>query len=349
MATRKAHEVDGWIARPDPRIRTILIYGPDRGLVAERAKQFARGTGLAADDPFSVVRLEGSEIDADPARLADEARTVSMFGGERLIWLRNAGGAKGFLTVLGDLLADPPRDARLLLEAGDLKRAAANLRGLCEKADSAMALPSYADKTRDLERLIEEVLGGAGLALRAEARALLTASLGGDRLASRSELEKLALYADGQGEVTADDVLASIGDVAALSADALADTALTGDLRGLDRELGRLIKAGTDLNAILGTLLRSIAQLQDIRLTMESQRLTAANAVQQARPPVFFTRRDAVTQALALWSADRIAAADDRVQQTVLAVRKNGSLGVETLRHTLLAIAIEARRQQRAA
>ncbi len=349
MAMRKAHEVDSWIARPDPRIRTVLIYGPDRGLVSERAKAFARQTGLDPNDPFAVIRLEGPEVEADPARLADEARTVSMFGGERLIWLRNAGASKAFLTVVSDLLTAPPADARILIEAGDLKRAAGNLRGLCEKAESAIALPCYADKARDLEKLIQDVLGGAGLTLQAEARSVLTNALGGDRLASRGELEKLALYAEGQAEITVDDVIASIGDVAALSADTLVDAALTGNLTTLDRELGRLVQAGTDANAILATLIRAIGQLHELRLAMEKRNLSASAAVQQARPPVFFTRKQAVTDALSAWSSDRIAAAEDRIHETVLTIRKTGRLEIQTLRHTLLALAIEARRRHRAA
>ncbi|TIR44717.1 MAG: DNA polymerase III subunit delta, partial [Mesorhizobium sp.] len=75
MAQKKGYEVDSWLARPDPRISIVLLYGPDRGLVAERAKAFAGKTGLPLDDPFSVVRLDGSEVDRDEGRLLDEART----------------------------------------------------------------------------------------------------------------------------------------------------------------------------------------------------------------------------------------------------------------------------------
>ena len=48
MAEKKAHEVDAWLARPDPKIAIVLIYGPDRGLVAERARLFAAKSGVAA-------------------------------------------------------------------------------------------------------------------------------------------------------------------------------------------------------------------------------------------------------------------------------------------------------------
>ena len=66
MSQKKAHEVDGWLARPDPSARVVLIYGPDRGLVSERAKRFAASTGLPLDDPFGVVKLSASTVEADP-------------------------------------------------------------------------------------------------------------------------------------------------------------------------------------------------------------------------------------------------------------------------------------------
>ena len=94
MAQKKAHEVDGWLARPDAAIKIVLLYGPDRGLVSERAKLFAGKTGLPPDDPFSVVRLDASEVEQQPGRLIDEARTVPMFSDRRLVWVRNAGTGK---------------------------------------------------------------------------------------------------------------------------------------------------------------------------------------------------------------------------------------------------------------
>ena len=83
MTEKKAHEVDGWLGRPDPRMAVVLIYGPDRGLVAERARLFVSKSGIASDDPFSLVRIDASEIERDPGRLIDEAGTVSMFAHRR--------------------------------------------------------------------------------------------------------------------------------------------------------------------------------------------------------------------------------------------------------------------------
>ncbi len=52
MAQKKAHEVDAWLKRPDPRAQIVLIYGPDRGLVSERARAFAVATGLCPGRPL---------------------------------------------------------------------------------------------------------------------------------------------------------------------------------------------------------------------------------------------------------------------------------------------------------
>ena len=79
MAQKKAHEVDGWLVKPHAEARIILVYGPDRGLVSERAKRFAASTGLPLDDAFTVVRMDASGLADDPGRLVDEMRTVPMF------------------------------------------------------------------------------------------------------------------------------------------------------------------------------------------------------------------------------------------------------------------------------
>jgi DNA polymerase-3 subunit delta len=345
MAQKKAFEVDKWLARPDPVFRLVLIYGPDRGLVSERARSFAAKTALPLDDPFSVVRLDATELDQQPGRLEDEARTVPMFADKRLIWVSNAGAQKNLATDVKRLADAPSADAIILIEAGELKKNAA-LRMAVEGAAAAMALPCYADDARSVDLLIDEELSKAGLTIGLEARQALKASLGGDRLASRGEIAKLLLYCLGKERIEVDDVLVMTGDVSASSNDDAIDSMLLGHAAGLDQALSRHVAAGGHPFQLLAGAIRQFQSMQAMRNVMERKGQSAAAAVASARPPVFFARKKAVEGALERFDSDAIAKALDRLRDAVLQTRRRPDLAKPVVERTLLALAFEGRRSR---
>ena len=343
MAQKKAFEVDSWLAKPDPRFFLVLIYGPDRGLVSERARIFAQKTGLPLDDPFSVVRLEAGEAERDSGRLADEARTVPMFSDRRLLWLRNAGVQKGLADDVKALLAEPPRDAVVLIEAGDLKKGAP-LRSAVEAAGAAMALPCYADDGRDLDALIDRELSRAGMTMTLEARQALRRNLGGDRLASVGEIGKLALYALGRAEITLDDVRALSGDVSGQSFDDAVDAMLEGRVADFDSAFTRQCQAGGQPFLALAGAMRQMQGLHAMRGELDAGGRGAAAVVAAQKPPVFFARRKLVEKALERWSGRALERALERLQAAVLQTRRRPDLSQPIARQALLGIAVESAR-----
>lgn len=346
MAQKKAHEVDSWLARPDAGTRIVLIYGPDRGLVSERAKRFAASTGLPLEDPFSVVKLSGATLEAEPGRLLDEAQTVPMFATRRLIWVLDAGADKAMAEAVKALVAQPSPDAVVLIEAGDLKKGSP-LRTAAEAGSGAMALPCYADDARGIDRLIDEELARAGLTIALDARQLLKSSLGGDRLASRGELEKLVLYCAGKGKVDADDVRLATGDASSMSVDSAIDAVLAGKIADFDGAFAQLMSAGTAPFLPLAAALRQFQALQVMRDMMDRERKPASAAVAAARPPVFFSRRAIVEKALSGWTPEGCARALDRIGAAILETRRRPDLARAIARQALLATAIESSRTQR--
>lgn len=346
MAQKKAHEVDGWLKRPDPNIRIVLIYGPDRGLVSERARLFVKQTNLDADDPFSSIRLEAGEIEAEPGRLSDEANTVPMFSAQRLIWIKGAGTQKQLADEVKLLAANPPRDAIIVIEAGDLKKSAA-LRTSIETAPLAMALPCYADDGRSVDGVIDEILTREKLTIGMDARLLLKNNLGGDRLATRSEIEKLALYCHGQSEVSPEDVAMMTGDVSGVGADDVVDAVLSGNMNAFDTGFLRFTSTGSPVFMIVSSAMRQFHSLQLMRADMDTHGKAAAAVVASARPPVFFARKKLMETALQRWNANAIARALDRLQATVLLTRQRQDLSVATARQALMALTAEAARAGR--
>src|SRR5215468_9558138 len=79
MVALKSHQVDAFVAKPAQPV--VLVFGPDSGLVRERAEALIRASVDDVNDPFSLARLDGNDLAAEPTRLVEEANTVPLFGG----------------------------------------------------------------------------------------------------------------------------------------------------------------------------------------------------------------------------------------------------------------------------
>jgi len=333
----KPRDADRFLAKPSPDVRVVLLFGSDSGLVSERAAAFARTVIGDGDAALNQVRLDSADIAADPGRLADEANALAMFGGDRAIIVTVEGNRPIHKSVQA-LLDAPPRDAWVVLSAGELRRGA-GLRALCEKHPGAAAIACYADDEQALGRLIDEELATAGLTIAADARELLTSLLGGDRRISRSEIGKLRLYVGDRTAVTLDDVRAVIGDAAAFAIDQAVDAMALGEVDELDRTYRRLIASGTPGVVIAGAALRHFNYLHRARAARDAGQ-SLDTVVERARPPIFYTRQAGVKRQLRLWSRRRIETCLEILDEAVLDSRLNGPIADPVIARALTRIAI---------
>src|SRR6185437_14009910 len=100
---------DAFVAKPDPALCAILIYGPDAGLVRERLNALTKSVAGAVDDPFRVVEFSADALRDDPARLSDEAAALSFTGGRRVVRVRDASDTVA--EVFSDFVDDPKGEA----------------------------------------------------------------------------------------------------------------------------------------------------------------------------------------------------------------------------------------------
>ncbi len=253
-----ANRLGEFLHRPPPAICAALFYGPDSGLVRERADRLTAAICADLRDPFRIAELTPAILAADPARLADEMAAMSLVGGRRVVRIRDA--TDGTTALLGEALASQRGDTLIIVEAGDLA-GRSSLRKLCETKASAAAIACYADSPQDLAKVIREILDARRIAISADAQAYLVAHLGGDRLVTRQELEKLALYIGDGGRVEFADAVACVGDTAALSVEELAYAAADGDPAKLDNTLLRCLQEGQAPVSILRATMRHFQRL----------------------------------------------------------------------------------------
>ena len=341
MTALKTAEIDRFIARPDPAQPIVLVYGPDAGLVRERVDALVKASVDDVSDPFAFVRIEGEELSANPLRLVEEANTIPLFGGRRAVLVK--AGSRNISSALEPVLASPSNDCRVIIEAGDLKRNAP-LRALCEKDKLAAAIACYPDRAGDLARLIDDEMREAKLTLAADARAALLELLGGDRLASRSEIRKLALYAKGKDRIELADIVAVVSDASQLGLDNVVDAAFAGDTGEVEREFNKARADGASPAAIVSASLRQVAQLHKMRLAIDRGD-NAKTAMMRSGPPVHFSREEKVGAALRLWTPARLLRAMQQLADATLDTRRQPALAETIAQRVLLSIAVSARRR----
>jgi DNA polymerase-3 subunit delta len=335
--------VAAFLQRPDPEIRAVMLYGPDEGLVRERAEAVARSICPDLKDPFRVADLMGAALAADPARLADEAAQLSLTGGRRVVRVRGAGDALAKLFT--GFLESAPGEALVVVEAGELSSRSA-LRRAFEAARPAVAIGCYPDTPRELAAVIRETLAANRVTASRDAGQFLVERLGGDRRLTRSELEKLALYAGEGGRVELEDARLSVSDTAAIELDDAVMAAAGGDPARVERVLGRVLQQGESPVSMIRALLRHLHRLHVLTV-----RLAGGSAIDEvlrtARPPIFFKQEDSFRRQLGLWTEARLRPQLDRIANAELNMKTTG-LPAETIcREAMLAVAQAARERPR--
>jgi DNA polymerase-3 subunit delta len=325
-------------ARHPPRgLVAALVFGPDSGLIRERAETLLKTVVDDLADPFRVVDLDEQTLSGDPARLFDEAASISMLGGRRAVRVR--GASNGLAKLFESFLATPAGDALVVVEGGDLAKGAA-LRRVFEEADNAAAIPCYLDSQGGLSDVVRDALKAEGLSIAPDALDDAVSRLGSDRGVTRRELEKLVLYARGNKQVTLDDVRAIMGDEAEVRIEEACDAAGTGDLARLDLALERLWTA--DISAV-AVLRQAMSHFQRLLLVGSARGESLDEAMKKLRPPLHFSRTASFKAQAQKWTEARLFEALDLLLETEALCKTTGVPPEAACAHALFNVAAMAR------
>lgn len=334
MVAVKAHQAEKFLTAENPKICAVLLFGTDGGLVNERAGRLIAKWALAEAESPEIIRLDDAELSEAPDRLMVELQTEAMFGGQRIV--RLVAGQRTPTGDLAGLLASGPPANPLVVEAGNLKPSA-KLRQLFEKSDIAAAVACYADTESSLTAMVDDVLRANDLSITQEARHLLLRNLGGDRALSRMEVDKLALYALGAGEVTAEDVSDVVGDASDFTLERIVNAAAEGRLGAGLADIDRMVHAGQSPQALLAALNRHFQMLHRLVKSSESGAILS-DVMRQVRPPPHPRLREALTRQLRLWSSPKIERGISLIHQATDQTRRQPGLEAARIERLVLVL-----------
>lgn len=330
-------------ARPDPKVRAVLVYGPDEGLVRERVERLMKSVLEDLKDPFRVSDLSASAVKADPALLLDEAAALSLTGGRRVVRLRDADDShqKAFQT----LLTDVPGDTLVIAQAGDLSKNS-SLRKLFEASQTGAAIACYLDDGKSLEMVIRDSLGKYQISIAPDALEAMGSQLGSDRQLTRAEIEKLVTYMGGPdaagATVTLDDVQASVGDLPAMTMDDMALALADGNDREAQAVLDRFTAEGQSMIPVLRSVSRHFMRLHLVSGAID-QGKPAEAAVGLLRPPLFFKTKSRFMAQIRRWPVGRVVQVLDLLLEAEIDCKSTGAREYEIVSRVFLQIAHAAR------
>jgi len=321
-------------------IRLFLFYGPDES----GSRALLAGLGKAAGPDSERVEFSGADLKADPARLSDEAASISLFGGARYIVVEAAGDEA--IAAVEALLEAPAAGNPVAFVAGALKPSSRLLK-LALAAPGALAFASYVPEGREADQLVLDMARGQGLIMRPDVARRIADAAGGNRAIIASELEKLALYADAapespqQIDEDAIDAIGAAREEGDLSR--LVDSVGGGRPDMVQAELARLASEGVTGIPLIRAMLRRMLLLARLRAQVDKGNSAGSVMASQGKS-IFWKEKDGVGAQLSRWRSELLAKSITRLIEAELQAKASGTAGNVAVDEELFAICRQAAR-----
>jgi DNA polymerase-3 subunit delta len=314
-------------ARAAQAARVFFFCGPDEAGAHDAAHHIA----ALLPHPGERIELSGAELKRDPVKLGDEARSTSLFGGTRHIWIRAQGDDAH--DAVENLLADAVEGCPVLIVAGNATDKSRTAKLLANRAD-ALVVMFYPPDLRSIAGSVRDMADAAGLRLSGDLAERIARAAALDTRLAQSEVTKLALYLDAtpQAPRTAD--IEALDAIGARAEDdgfmALVNVVLGGETGKLAGELHRMRELGLNPVGLLLAFERRAAQLAQLA-AKAGPRGNFAQLVESeaaARRVFWKDKRDLITQ-LNRWKGRKLARLVERLfelHRALLANSQNAEL-----------------------
>lgn len=242
----------------------VVTYGAERFLRRQAIQAVTRLVLGEAEDEAGLTKIDGRNTDA--ATVLDELRTISMWGGRRLVLVEEA---KDFISenraTLEKYVEKPAKKSVLLLDVESWPK---NTRLYKAVAQAGLDIDCNPLSAGDAVRwLIEEAKGTHGKHLLRDAAQLMVELVGPQMGFLTQELAKLASYVGDGAKIDADDVGKLVGGWKLETTWAMLDALQGGNLPLALSHLDRLLTAGEAPLMLLGGIsfsYRKLAQATEL-------------------------------------------------------------------------------------
>ncbi|EGD57225.1 DNA polymerase III, delta subunit [Novosphingobium nitrogenifigens DSM 19370] len=305
----------GMMDRALRQARVFYFCGADEAGASDAAARVIERLG-----PAEKVEMTGAELRRDPVRLADEARSTSLFGDHRIIIITMSGDEA--YEAISTLIADPVPGWPVLAIAGGATDKSRIAKLLADR-DDALVTVFHPPDLRAVAEMVRTLGDTAGLRLNSGLAEQIALATGLDTRMARSEIEKLVLYLDAAPESPRAPTPADLAAIGAATEDdsiaPLINAALGGQTKQVGHELARVTAQDVNGVALLLAFERRVVTLFQLagRLGTRTDISAFLEGEIQARR-VFFRDKADLAQQLGRWRGARL----ERLAQRLIALHR---------------------------
>ena len=301
----KGHEFAGRARSVAEQCRIFFFCGNDEA----GASAAARDLMSLLPEPGERIELSGGDLRGDPALLGDEARSTSLFGDKRHIYVRVAGDEAhdALSTLIATAEAGAGEACPVIVVASSATDKSRTAKLLDKRKDALVAM-FYPPDLRAVTQAVRMMADGAGVRLGGDLAERIARAANLDVRLAQSEVDKLALYLDASPQAPRGADAADLEAIGAPCEDdgfmPLVNAVLGGQANRLSGELARMRQVGLNPVGVLLAVERRAAQLARIAAAIgPRRRVSDLDKGEQARLGIFFKEVRDIDDQLRRWQA----------------------------------------------
>ena len=285
--------------------KILLFYGENIGLKDEFKYNLKRKFSS-----FEKILFEESEIIKNEKLLYDQINNISMFGGNKIIFINEV--SEKLVNKIDNIIEKTPDHIRLVLFTQNLDKKS-KIRSIFEKSKKTGIIPCYQDNHRTLTEYIKVKLKDY-TGLSQDIINLLISNSGLDRKVLFNELEKMRSLFQNK-KIDREKLHGLINDENNLNFDDLRDSCLEGDAEKLNKNLGSISLNNENIYYYLNSLNQRVQKLSMLIKQNEKDK-NVDYALDNLRPKVFWKDKPVILRQIKKWDYPKLQKVRDIIIDT---------------------------------
>ncbi|MEG8099091.1 DNA polymerase III subunit delta [Candidatus Liberibacter brunswickensis] len=315
----------------------FIFYGSDKGLIFELINKFKERIRITYNNSFDIIVLNSIEIQKDPVILWNAINSIGLFNEKKIILIENLSNEKNVIKCLEEIITENNNNSTIIIKSYEMKKGNI-LKKIAEKFKNVLAISCYPDTKIDLMNLIKENLLLNKKSISIEAKNILLENLGGDRISSRNEIQKLSSYCLEDSLITEEHVKNIICDTHVLYIEEIINAVLQGKTYNAIMLTDFFFTSKMSSHALLHGFLQKFQLLDKIHIEKEYSNISFEQIIQKIEKNIIPKKKILLQKSLQIWNKVIVKKALYKIAQTISITRKKRSLEKSIIYQTILLI-----------